>query len=250
MPAAVIRFYEELNDFLPHSKRKVQFMVEFTENETVKSIIESENIPHAEVDLILINSHSVTFDAKVKTGDYISVYPVFESFDISSVQLIRLLPLRETRFVLDVHLGKLARYLRMMGFDTVWDNTYDDSEIVRISTAEKRTILTRDKKLLMRKVVERGYWIRNVMIRQQVAELIHRFDLENFIRWFTICTRCNGALISVSEDFARAIHPVHHFLPGTVFCKCTICNHIYWNGTHGEKVKRWIRGILNNSHPS
>jgi uncharacterized protein with PIN domain len=243
---AYIRFYEELNDFLPPSKRKVLRPVYFNETPSVKSIIESEGIPHPEVDLILINSESVPFHEKVRNGDHISVYPVFESFDISSVNMIRLKPLREPKFVLDVHLGKLTRYLRMLGFDSVYDQGYKDEELVSISALEKRSILTRDRKLLMRKQVERGYWIRSEMIIEQVSEVIQRFDLEDSIRLFSLCTLCNGYLRPADEKTVMLSFPAHEFFPGTMFYCCDRCHHIYWKGSHSERFERSVMEKIMN----
>ena len=240
MNSACIRFYEELNDFLPSSKRKILYPVHFRENPSIKSIFESEGVPHTEVDLVLINGNSVSFSEKIRPGDHVSVYPVFESFDISSVNMTRLKPLREPLFVLDVHLGKLARYLRMMGFDSVYDNSYENDDIIRTSKDEKRSILTRDRKLLMRKEVERGYWIRSEMILDQVSEVIGRFDMGNSIRFFSICTLCNGKLHRVAETTVRMHYPEHKFHLDTVFYQCDKCFHIYWNGDHCKRFEHAI----------
>jgi len=119
-----IRFYEELNDFLPLERRKVDFSHEFQRRASIKDLIEALGVPHTEVDLILVNGASVDFSYIVRDGDRISVYPMFEAFDIQMVSRVRPQPLRVIRFVLDVHLGKLARYLRLLGFDTLYRNDY------------------------------------------------------------------------------------------------------------------------------
>jgi uncharacterized protein len=248
MNSAFIRFYEELNDFLPPLKRKILYPVHFRENPGIKSIIESEGIPHTEVDLILVNGRSVSFNEKIRPGDHVSVYPVFESFDISSLNMIRLKPLREAVFVLDIHLGKLAHYLRMLGFDSVYDNRFNDDQMIRIAKDEKRCILTRSRKLLMRKEVTRGYWVRGEMIPDQVAEVIRRFNLENSIRLFSICTLCNGKLQGASEETARMQYPEHKFYPDTVFYRCDNCFHIYWNGSHSRRFEDAITNRGNSNH--
>jgi len=241
---AYIRFYEELNDFLPPSKQKVIYPVYYHDNPAIKSIIESEGIPHPEVDLILINGESVSFHEKVRNEDYISVYPVFESFDISSINVIRLKPLRDPKFVLDVHLGKLSRYMRMLGFDSIYNQGYKHNELAGISAKEKRSILTRDKKLLMRKNVERGYWIRSEKINDQVSEVIQRFDLKNSIRLFSICTLCNGSLYPEAEKTVRLDFPAFNFYPGTMFYRCNHCHHTYWKGSHCVKFEKSITEII------
>ena len=191
MKTAYLRFYEELNDFLPKEKRKKRFEHNFIDRTSVKDMIESLGIPYMEIDLILVNGKSVDFSYLVNDKDAISVYPVFESFDISNVQLLRSQPLREPKFVADVHLGKLVTYLRMLGFDTIYKNNFTDNELVRISLKEKRAILTKDREILKRNDVTHCYWVRNKELEKQMKEVIIRFDLKDQIKKFTRCVNCN-----------------------------------------------------------
>src|SRR5262249_54986575 len=155
-----VRFYAELNDFLPLRSRQVWIEHVLDEHHSVKHVVETLGVPHTEVDLILVNGESVELAYRVQDGDRISVYPVFESLDISSLVRVRPRPLRESRFVLDVHLGKLAGYLRMLGFDTLYRNDYHDEELAEISQRESRILLTRDRGLLKRSAVSHGYLLR------------------------------------------------------------------------------------------
>ncbi|MEJ2055090.1 MAG: MoaD/ThiS family protein, partial [Calditrichaceae bacterium] len=109
-----IRFYEELNDFLQRENRKKDINYTFTGNPSVKDVIEAIGVPHPEVDLILVNGNSVNFDYNIQPNDRVSVYPVFELLDISPVNKLRPEPLRKTKFILDVNLGRLAAKLRML----------------------------------------------------------------------------------------------------------------------------------------
>ena len=156
MPQATLRFYAELNDFLPPEDRDRSVERPFKVRPSIKDLIEAAGVPHTEVDLLLVNGESVDFAYPVRDGDRISVYPVFESFDIGAVTKVRPGPLRELRFVLDVHLGRLAAYLRLAGFDTVYQNDLDDPELAGIA-AGGRVLLTRDRGLLKRRAVTRGY---------------------------------------------------------------------------------------------
>src|SRR3990167_7796238 len=135
---AHFRFYAELNDFLPSERRQVTFARSFEGRASVKDMIGSLGVPHTEVEVILVNDSPVDFSYIVQDGDRISVYPIFESFDISPLVLLRPRPLREPKFVLDTHLGKLAAYLRILGFDTLYRNDYPDEELARVSAEEKR----------------------------------------------------------------------------------------------------------------
>jgi sulfur carrier protein ThiS len=161
-----LRFYEELNDFLPEEKRKKRFVHPFIDRTSVKDLIESLGIPHTEVDMVLVNGKSVNFKYLINDGDDISVYPVFESLDITDVQHLRPKPLRKPKFVADVHLGRLTRYLRMIGLDVLYKNNFNDEEIVQLSLKERRAILTKDRGILKRNEVTHGYWVRSTKVEE------------------------------------------------------------------------------------
>lgn len=244
MNLAWFRFYEELNDFLPQEKRKIFFTYAFKGNPSVKDAIEAIGIPHVEVDLILVNSLSVDFSKKIRNGDQVSVFPVFESFDITPLIRLREKPLRDTKFILDVHLGKLAKYLRLCGFDTLYTRDFNDFEIINLSISEKRIILTRDLGLLKNKNVTHGHWIRSQHLDEQLKEVFLRFSLMNQVLPFNRCMECNGLLIYVSKEDIQ-----HHLLPGTIeffnnFRKCPECNRIYWEGSHYEKMRKYIDNLI------
>ena len=160
MPVATFRFYAELNDFLPREYRYTAFEYRFLDVATVKDRVDSFGVPHTEVDLILVNGQSEDFSYQIRDGDRISVYPVFEALDISGLTRLRPEPLRDPRFVLDVHLGRLAAYLRMLGFDALYHNNWTDERLAEISHLEHRILLTRDVGLLKRGSVIHGYYVR------------------------------------------------------------------------------------------
>jgi len=189
---ATFRFYEELNDFLPSDKKKVAFQRSFEGNPSIKDVIESIGVPHVEIDLILVNGISVDFKYILHDQDIVSVYPVFETLELSNVTHLRNKPLRETKFILDVHLGKLAKYLRMLGFDTLYQNDIPDAQIIRISLAEHRIILTRDIGLLKVRTVTHAYFIRDQHPKMQLIEVLWHFDLFHSIDPFNRCIKCNG----------------------------------------------------------
>jgi len=248
MPGSVqIRFYEELNDFLPPEQRKISFHHPVKQPGSIKDMIEALGVPHTEIDLILVNGRSVDFNYPVQYGDRISVYPVFESLDITPVTRLRPAPLRTTHFVLDTHLGRLAAYLRLFGFDTLYRNDYDDPTLADISVKEHRILLTRDKQLLMRKQITRGYYVRAIQPRKQLAEVLTRFDLHRTQRPFTRCMHCNGEIEPVAKE---DIEP--RLLPRTKiwyseFWQCTQCHKIYWKGSHYLRMQQLITAFSGNS---
>jgi len=244
MSTALFRFYEELNDFLPSAKRKQSFPFTFNGNPSIKDVIESMGVPHVEVDLILVNGKSVDFKFKISDKDLVSVYPVFESLDISDVTHLRSKPLRETRFIPDVHLGKLVKYLRLCGFDTYYEKNIDDNDLIRKSVSDKRIILTRDRGLLKNKLVTHGYWIRSSAPGEQFKEVFARFDLMGSLKPFTRCMECNTILEDVPKEEIKG-----NLQPNTrkffrEFKKCKGCGRIYWEGSHYEKMKKQINRMI------
>ncbi len=237
MAVAHFRFYEELNDFLPPHRRKVAFEHRFHRRASVKDMIEALGVPHAEIELILVDGVSVGFDHIVRDGERIAVYPVFEAFDVSEHVKLRSSPLRITRFVLDVHLGRLARYLRLAGFDCLYRNDYDDAELARISADEHRILLTRDRLLLQRRIITHGYFVRSDQPVEQLQEVFDRFQLHGRARPFTRCARCNGELADVPKAAVE-----HRLKPLTRryyqhFRICTSCERVYWRGSHVERIE-------------
>ncbi len=236
----LLRFYEELNDFLSIEKRKREFTARSDDSTTVKHLIESLGIPHCEVDLILVNGRSVSFSYVLKNSDRISVYPKFESFDISTISKLRGIPLRNPLFILDVHLGRLAGFLRLLGFDARYRNDYSDIQIVRLSLEEGRTILTRDRELLKIKQVTRGYWVRSVDPETQLKEVIRRFELTTLINPFSICLTCNSQLEKIDKKKIRGKISPKTYAQYNEFSICGGCGKIYWKGSHYRSMIRFI----------
>lgn len=234
---AEFRFYEELNDFLPQDRRKQSLPYRFNGNPGIKDPIEVFGVPHTEVDLIIVNGESVGFDYKLQNADRVAVYPVFEGIDISSIVKLREKPLRRTAFVVDVNLGKLARLLRLLGFDTLFANSYSDQEITEISVDQKRIILTRDRRLLYAKAITHGYWVRAVIPKLQLEEVIARFDLGDRIRPFHRCTACNGLIGSVEKQQVLDLLEPKTKKYYDIFYRCPDCGKIYWQGSHIDHIK-------------
>jgi len=202
--------------------------------------MEAIGVPHTEVDLILVNGESVPFEHVLPDGAHVSVYPVFEGFDICSLTRLRPKPLRTPRFVLDVHLGKLARNMRMLGLDLLYENKLDDTAIIECAVRDKRIILTRDLGILKNKSVTHGYWVRSTNSDEQIIEVINRFDLKNMLKPFTRCIVCNGMLEPVDKQQVVDQVPPDTARYFKTFKKCNKCGKIYWRGGHFSDMKRRI----------
>jgi uncharacterized protein with PIN domain len=244
MAKATFHFYGELNDFLPANKRQVEIEHFFGEKGSIKDMIESLGIPHPEVDCIEVNGVSVDFSYIVQDGDVINVYPISAATKTPILSLVRPQPPKVIRFVLDIHLGKLASSLRLLGFDTLYRNDYDDAELAAISSTQMRILLTRDKGLLMRSAVTYGYYVRNTDPQQQIVEVLRRFNLFKLVSPFARCLRCNGLLKPVTKQAIIDKLPENIQRDVKEFHCCQGCAQIYWKGSHYEKLQQFIDGVL------
>jgi uncharacterized protein with PIN domain len=239
-----VRVYGPLNDFLPAARRQVATAVTVADRPAVKDVVEGLGVPHPEIDLILINGDPAPFERAVRDGDRIAVFPRFTSIDVGAVTLVRPPALEPLRFVADVHLGTLARRLRLAGFDTAYSNDAGDDELAAIAQRDGRALLTRDRALLRRRIVAHGYVVRETNPPRQFAEVLRHFDAAGSARPFSRCVRCNGRLQEVPKaSVARALLPrtrEHH----DRFWQCDRCGQLYWRGSHWEKLRRAVESAI------
>ena len=244
MPHRVeVRLIAGLNDLLPPGRRGRPIAIEVAVGTTVKDLAESLGVPHTEIAVIVVNGESVDFGHQVRDGDQMSVYPGSEALDVSPVVRLDPPPLREPRFALDVHLGRLARSLRLLGFDCVWRNDATDDELAAISVNERRILLTRDRGLLKRAKVVQGYLVRETDHRRQITEVMRRFDLFGAVSPFGRCLVCNGMLEPVTKEEVE-----HRLLPRTQrdyddFRRCPCCDRIYWKGSHYDRLATLVEDV-------
>ncbi len=240
MNSVRFRFYEELNDFLPEEKQKVWFEYAFSGKVSLLDAIRSMGIPMEAIDLILVNQQSKAPDYTLKDGDTISVYPMFELFNVSAISQLHNKPLRNPRFICDVHLGRLCKYLRMLGWDTLYSNSYLATEIIAISCQEKRILLSRSYQLTRHKDVTHSYWIRSSDPLEQIKDLINKLDLSNQANPLTRCLNCNQLIEPVEKP-----EIIHRLEARTIkyyseFFRCPACDQIYWKGSHFENMLDFI----------
>jgi hypothetical protein len=240
MNQARFQFFDELNDLLAPGKKGVDFTCSFGDHQSVKHLIEALGVPHTEVMQVLANDRSVQFDYIVLDGDRIEVYPFRPTAGVPSQSL----PDAAPRFIIDNHLGKLAKSLRMLGFDCLYRNDYQDEELARLAAQEGRTLLTRDRRLLMRKMIVSGYCVRDLDPRRQVQEVMRRFNLYAAIQPFRRCINCNGLLQPVSKGAVLSrLEPLtkQYF---DEFRICPVCSQVYWKGSHFEHMQQLVRQAL------
>jgi uncharacterized protein with PIN domain len=239
-PHLDLRFYAELRELLPRRLRDGRISHRLIETQTVKDLVESYGVPHTEVEVILVDGRSVGWGHRPRAGQRVSVYPVFEAFDVRPLVRLRPEPLRETRFVLDGHLGTLTRRLRLLGFDCRYRRDAADDELVELSLSERRIVLTRDRFLLRRKAVTHGYLLRSDRPDEQTREVMQRFQLAESMDPFSRCPACNGVLQAVAKSDIE-----HRLPPGTRrtyddFRTCPDCGRDYWRGAHHRRLARLV----------
>jgi len=235
-----IRFYQSLNDFIAPALSASEIIHNFDRKASVKDMIESFNIPHTEVELILVNGIAVNFNYIVQDGDSIQVYPADGSPEVKLLLPLRPESSRPPIFVVDANLGKLARYLRLLGFDCLYRNDFDDAAVATIASEQQRTVLTRDRSLLQRRIITYGYFVRADMPKIQTREVLKRFDLYPLIKPLIRCTHCNGELVETGKQkIEHRLEPLTRKYYDN-FLMCPECGQIYWQGGHYVRIKHLI----------
>ena len=242
---ATFRFYGDLNDLLPRERRQAAFAVPTHHgDQSVKHLMEALGVPHTEAALILANGAPVDFGYQVQPGDRIAVYPPFSTLEPPENGRLRPPLPRPARFLLDNHLGRLARYLRLLGLDALYfNNQYDDAQLAQMAHETQRVLLSRDRGLLKRSQVVYGYCLRTKASRQQVIDVLRRYRLRDEIRPWTRCLRCNGLLAPAAKAdiLARLAPKTQRYFEE--FQMCRECGQIYWQGSHFGKLQAFVEQV-------
>jgi uncharacterized protein with PIN domain len=236
-----LKFHGDLPFFLGSKTRRETIERALREKTSVKDVIESCGVPHSEVDLILVDGQPVDFHHTLRTDAEVDVYPV--GLMPTRFPKNRLQVSNSTEFVADCHLGKLARDLRLLGFDVAYDRDADDRQLLAIMGESRRALLTRDRRLLMHAIVQHGYYLRSQNPINQTIEVLRRFDLFSAIAPFTRCLRCNAPLQKVEKaDVIQKLEPLTKIYYEE-FRRCTGCGQIYWAGSHFSKLQKRLKEI-------
>lgn len=226
MSTAYFLFHGRLTDFLQRDQKGEEITIDFRGRQSIKHLAELLGVPHPEIGQIQINSRDDALSAITQDGDRVEVYPIENGCPI------------EPRFLLDCHLGRLTAHLRMLGFDCLYQNDYDNSNMAEIVQHDERILLTRDRRLLMRKVIVHGYCLRSLDPSEQLMEVVQRFELKDKIQPFHRCLRCNHPLEVIAKDIV-----LDRLKPLTKkyfdeFHICPNCKQIYWKGSHYEQMQK------------
>lgn len=236
-----LRLYGGLTWFVPDADRDGHVEVPIAAARSVKDLVESAGVPHVEVGRLVMDGTTVAFDQVVRGPCRVAVYPVSGDLDDPNLRPPASDPVR---FVADVHLGALARRLRALGFDTWWRRDADDDQLAVRSEVDGRALLSRDRGLLMRRVVVHGYCPRSEVPDEQVVEVIGRFDLQRQARPFTRCVTCNGMLDAVAKRDVWDVLPPRTRIDHDDFVRCRDCGQVFWPGSHHAAMTAWMGDLF------
>ena len=231
MSTAYFLFHGRLNYFLQRDEKEKQIRIGFRGQQSIKHLAESLGVPHPEIGRVEVKGREKALSTIAQDGDQVDIHPIENGARI------------EPRFLLDCHLGRLTGYVRMLGFDCLYQNNYDDPDMAEIIQHDERILLTRDRRLLMRKVVVHGYCLRSLDPLEQLREVIQRFELKARIQPFRRCLICNHPLETIEkalildrlEPLTREYFDEFHICPN--------CQQIYWKGSHFDKMRKLIAGL-------
>jgi uncharacterized protein with PIN domain len=215
-----------LRFFLPAKKRGAELLLPVDGTSTIGHMLAAVGVPKTEVGELLVDGRRVDLGYRPRPGDRISVHPVGRPQSA---------PTSPPRFVLDVHLGTLARRMRLLGLDTAYDRHADDDALLEASLTQQRVLLTRDRGLLHRRALRWGAHVNHQVPNEQLGEVLDRFAPP--LHPWTRCPACNGMLLDVAKGEVDA-----DLLEGTRRCyetfrRCGVCGQIYWRGAHGDRLQ-------------
>jgi len=240
---AFFYFFGSLNDFLPEEKKGQKFVYHFKGIASVKNLIEAIGVPHSEIRKITNNNRKKFFNYTVKDNDLIRIYPYNYGINKFILSLSSVFINCKIKFIIDVHLGKLGKYLKICGFDVLYNWKWDDNDIIKYANRDNRIILTHDAGLLKNKKVNKGYWTRSQNPDEQIVEVIDRYHLSGKIKPLKRCLHCNNLLVKTSKTEIKNKVPFMIFNKYRQFLCCHKCDNIYWKGPHYDSMKAFIKKI-------
>ncbi len=241
-----IRLFADLNYFVPESLKQKNIRLTVFGKPSVKDVIESIGVPHTEFEMVTLNGEPTEIDGNVNENDQLVVYPHFYQIPITKTGVPHNVELSPFRFVLDVHLGKLAALLRLLGFDSVYNNKLEDNEIIEIACAENRIILSRDLGIFKNSKVKHGYFPRSQDPKIQLKEVVDRYGLNEYVKPFSRCMKCNGELMPIDKALIQNKIQEKTNLYYKEFYSCGNCNKTYWKGSHYDKMMELVQMYSQN----
>jgi uncharacterized protein with PIN domain len=233
MRRARLTLHGSLSELVPEARRHGSFEVQFELPVGLRDLVQSTGVPHVEVARVTVDGRSAAWHQVVDDACSIEAHPLYPLAE----------PPEDPRFVLDVHLGKLASHMRLVGLDARYAPAPDDASLIRLSNSAGRTVLTRDRGLLMHGSLERGYFVRSTNPLGQAIEVVDRFALNEVVKPFSRCMVCNERLATASPEAVAERVPAAVAQRHREFRACPGCGRVYWQGSHHQRLERLVEAI-------
>lgn len=230
-PDAEVRFAAELRIFLAPRHRTGRATVACDGVSTLGHVVQSLGVPLPETGALTVNGEPAVSSCRLTAGD------------VAGIEAVRRpQPVPSPRFVLDVHLGTLARWLRVAGVDATYANDADDDALIEQANATRRVLLTKDRGLLCRRLLWFGAYVRGSRADEQLRDVLNRFA-PPLTPW-TRCTVCNGLLAPARKADVEPLLPAGTRRSYDAFAQCMSCGHVYWRGAHSQRLQRVVDTAL------
>jgi uncharacterized protein with PIN domain len=248
MASVTFIFHDYLQQLLKKELRAASPLLHhLNRRASIKDAIESLGIPHPVIDSLTVNDREVGFDHILLDNDTVEATPLTPPVDPFTPTILRPEALEKISFVVDVNAGRLALFLRMLGFDTVYGNDIRNGRLAEIAQSQNRILLTRDTTLLKRKIIMHGYLLREQNPNRQLVEVVRLYDLSSKIKPLNRCIPCNGLLVPISKEVIMdRLEPLTKKYYHS-FHICEDCRKVYWPGSHQEKIYAFIDDILESA---
>ena len=238
-----IQFERQFDFFLTKNRQGRRFEHFLNRRASVKDIIESLGVPHTEVGHLNFNDHEIDFTYIPLLQGVLDVHAISPPFTVLSPSALRPGPFGSIKFIADVNVIRLGRFLILLGFDVSYSSSYSDQEIADIAEIQSRIVLTRDTDLLKRRKIIFAKRIRADLPYDQLCETISFFGLEKLISFFSRCTACNIKLVTIAKK-----EVMHLLEPKTkryfhTFFQCPQCKNVFWRGSHYDNIKKKISSL-------
>jgi uncharacterized protein len=194
--------------------------------------LEALGLPHGEIGRVLLDGEVASLRALLVRDHVVAVWPAEPR------------PLTDPRFVCDQHLGKLARLLRFCGFDTLWDPTLREASLARLAITSGRTVLSRHRALLKRRLIASALLVRSDHADRQLTEVLRRFELAGHVSRPGRCPTCNGNLVALRKDAVRVPIPPRTAAWRDDYWLCDGCGQLFWEGTHVQRLQARVAAAV------
>jgi uncharacterized protein with PIN domain/sulfur carrier protein ThiS len=251
---ARVVLHGDLVDFRPAWQRGTDRAVverSFEGHPAVKDVLEAVGVPHPEIAALAVNGNPVGLGRRLADGDRVEAWPAAEATALGLPPVLPPAPedAAAPSFVVDCHLGRLAAFLRMLGFDTWYRTAATDDLLATVAATQRRILLTRDRGLLKRSVVRRGAFVRSDRPIEQLVEVARRFRLVDRWQPFGRCIRCNTPLVTATRDeVLDRLQPLTRIYYDD-FRRCPGCDAVYWKGSHHARMERLVERVRTDARP-